>query len=68
MEEACDVAEALLVICQASNLRCRLLLADGIELEVLTIHGDVGSQSLQVQITQVSLEGHEEVKIRKTRI
>ena len=29
---------------------------DGVELEVLPVHGDVGSQGLQVQVTQIPLQ------------
>lgn len=36
-------------------VRHRLILTDGVQLEVLTIHGNVGSESLQVQIAQVQL-------------
>lgn len=32
-----------------------LLWADGTELEVFTVHGDVGCQGLQVQLTEVRL-------------
>lgn len=32
-----------------------LLWADGAQLEVLPIHGDVGHQSLQVQLVEISL-------------
>lgn len=67
LEEAGDVAEAVLggwavggevVPSQGSRCPCfhwLWLRDDGIELEVLSVHGDVGSQGLQVQVTQVRL-------------
>lgn len=63
LEEAGDVAEAILcgeVAQWASGplwASRRLLRNNGMELEVLSIHGDVGCQVLQVQITQGRLRG-----------
>lgn len=69
LEEAGDVAEALVLLAEAvaagaaaavgagTPLQRLRLWDDGIQLEVLAVHRDVGGQSLQVQVTQVPL-GH----------
>lgn len=54
LEKAGDIAEAVMGAAGAC-VRQWLILADGLQLEVLPIHGNVGGQGLQVQITEVRL-------------
>lgn len=57
LEEVSYTAEAVLEGCAQAwtCVRHRLIQADGVQLEVLTVHWDVWSKSLQVQIAQVQL-------------